>query len=355
MTEPPYLRIVTELRGRIADGRLAPGDRVPSTRQLARQWGVALATATKALTVLKQEGWVTARPRAGTVVAANLPGVPVSGLPAGEAARVTGSAEVSPANEPAGGGTRRAFHGERGPNRESTPTPTREPNRELNRDQVVRAAIEIADAEGLDALSMRGVAARLGVSTMSTYRHVVSKDQLVVLMADATFGELGYAPPHPAGWRPLLERVARTMWALYRRHPWLAQVTPLTRPLPLPNLLLHGEQMMAALDGHGFDATVRLDLQVMLYSHVQGLAVQLEGEVQAQARSGLTEDEWMEVHGPALGEIAASGRYPGFTALMSGFAETGGYDLDLDKIFELGLRTMLDGLALQLDRPATPA
>ncbi|MBC3992979.1 winged helix-turn-helix transcriptional regulator, partial [Streptomyces sp. AC563] len=67
--QPPYLRIVGELRRRIAEGELTPGDRVPSTRQIAREWGVALATATKALTTLRLEGLVVTRPRAGTVVA----------------------------------------------------------------------------------------------------------------------------------------------------------------------------------------------------------------------------------------------------------------------------------------------
>src|SRR4051794_21669953 len=163
--EPPYLRIARDLRARIVDGRLAPGDRVPSTRQLARRWNVALATATKALAELRREGLVEARPRAGTVVATR----PVE----------------RPAVRPEG---------------------------ELTRERVVRAAIAIADVEGLDALSMRGVAARLGTSTMSTYRHVANKEELVVLMADAVYGELGYPPPHPAGWRERLGRAGGPPW-----------------------------------------------------------------------------------------------------------------------------------------------
>jgi DNA-binding transcriptional regulator YhcF (GntR family) len=298
--EPPYLRIARDLRARIADGRLAPGDRVPSTRQLARRWNVALATATKALAELRREGLVEARARAGTVVASR----PVEPRPA----RAEG---------------------------------------ELTRARIVAAAIAIADAEGLDALSMRGVAARVGASTMSTYRHVANKDELVVLMADAAYGELGYPPPHPTGWRERLERAGRTLWALYRRHPWLAHVGLLTRPLPLPNLLAHSEQLLAALDGFGLDATERMDLEIVLYGHVQGVAMHLEREAQAAAASGLSEDGWMRVHGPALGAIAATGRYPGFSALMSAFGGDG-YDLDLDKIFELGLRALLDGFALRL-------
>jgi AcrR family transcriptional regulator len=223
------------------------------------------------------------------------------------------------------------------------------PRGAIGADELVRAAIAIADAEGLAALSMRGVAARLGVPTMSTYRHVESKERLISLMADAAYGELG-TDDGGGGWRAELEAVGRTLWMLYRRHPWLAHVTPLTRPLPLPNLLRHGEATLRTLAGQGLGAAERLDVQIVLYTHVQGLAVQLEAELQAQAATGLTEDDWMDVHGPGLAGIAATGRYPGFTALMDEIAAAGGYDFDLDRIFELGLKTLLDGLAVTVFR-----
>jgi AcrR family transcriptional regulator len=311
---PPYQRIVDDLRARIADGRLAPGDRVPSTRRLAKDWGVALATATKAMNLLCQEGVLLAQPRSGTVVA------PPSAAP-------------TVADHP----------------RPAAPAATDVPaaDTELSRERIVRAAIDIADAEGLDALSMRGVAAKLGVATMSIYRHVPGKDDLVVLMADAAFGEETYPAAPPPGWRAGLERVARALWTTFRRHPWLAHVTPVTRPLPLRGLLTHGEEMFRALDEFDLSATTRLDLQVMLYGHVQGLAMQLERETQAQAVTGLTPDAWIDRHGPALTAIADSGRYPGFRHLLAGFGPDG-YDLDLDKIFELGLRTLLDGLTVAL-------
>ena len=350
--EPPYRRIVAEIRRRIADGELAPGDRVPSTRQIAREWGVALATATKALTTLRHEGLVLALPRAGTVVAAPESGTGADTEPgAGAGTEPDTRAGAEHGRESAAesdGGAGPAVDRSR---REPRSSPVAE--HELTRDRIVRAAIEIADTEGLHALSMRGVAARLGVATMSTYRHVRSKDDLVMLMADAAFGEYEHSPRRPAGWRARLEDGGRALWAVYRRHPWLAQLNPLTRPLPLPNLLSYGEPILAALDEQGFDPATTLDLHVMLYSYVQGLAVNLEREAQAQATTGLSEDQWMELHGPALGSIAASGRHPAFAKLMSAFAEDG-YDLDLDELFELGLRTMLDGLALLIERRRPP-
>ncbi|KPC64699.1 TetR/AcrR family transcriptional regulator C-terminal domain-containing protein [Streptomyces chattanoogensis] len=300
--DPPYLRIVAVIRRRIADGELAPGDRVPSTRQIAAEWGVALATATKALTTLRLEGLVEARPRVGTVVAGAVPAAP--------------------------------------PRRRPSPAP--DPEQELSLDRIVRTAIEIADAEGLSALSMRGVAARLGVAAMSTYRYVPSKEDLVLHMADAAFGEESYPADAPENWRTRIELGARTLWSLYRKHPWLAQLGSLTRPLLVPNLIVHGEWVLGALDGHGLDPTTLFDIHVLLYSHVQGLAMHLEMEAHAEAATGQSEDQWMDSRAPALQELVESGRFPAFTKVVGAFEE--GYDLRLDALFEFGLKALLDGL-----------
>ncbi|MGW6981346.1 GntR family transcriptional regulator [Streptomyces sp. NPDC054932] len=309
--DPPYLRIVAAIRQRIADGELAPGDRVPSTRQIAAQWGVALATATKALTTLRLEGLVEARPRIGTVVAGSTPLAP---------AAAPRSRPSPAANTPAAPAS----------------------DQELTLDRIVRSAIDIADAEGLAGLSMRGVAARLGVAAMSTYRYVPSKEDLVLLMADAAFGEESYPAEAPAHWRARIEMGARTLWGLYRKHPWLAQISSLTRPLLLPNLLVHGEWMLAALDGHGLDPTTLFDIHVLLYSHVQGLAVHMEMEANAEAATGQSEDQWMDSRAPVLQELVDSGRFPTFARIVGSFED--GYDLRLDALFESGLRALLDGL-----------
>ncbi|MFI5609034.1 TetR/AcrR family transcriptional regulator C-terminal domain-containing protein [Amycolatopsis sp. NPDC051903] len=306
MTEQRYLEIAAELRRRIVDGELAPGAKVPSTRRVAAEWGVATATAAKALAALSQEGLVRAEPRSGTVVA----------------------------------GARPAAKGR-----------TRPPG--LSQERIVRTAITIADEEGLSALSMRGVAARLGVAGMAPYRYVAGRDELVVLMADAAFGERGYPARPPAGWRERLELAGRTMWSLYRRHPWLAQLSPITRPLPLPNLATHAEQALTALDGHGLSAAAMCDLHVLFFSYVQGVAVHLERERHAAGTSGLTEEEWMTAQAPGHAAMLSSGRFPVFARVLATL-ESEGYDLDLDELFELGLRSLLDGIALKLENAPTP-
>ncbi|GII89666.1 GntR family transcriptional regulator [Sphaerisporangium siamense] len=293
----PYLRIADELRRRIRTGELVPGDKAPSTRALARDFQVAAATAVRALAVLKDEGLLEARPRSGTVVAATL------GRPRRRA-----------------GGT------------------------ELTRERIVREAIATADAEGLGAVTIRAVAARLGVPPAAIYRHVRGRDELVRTMADLAYSEERYTAG-PLGRRERLETVARTLWRTYRRHPWLPHLTPLSRPLPLPGLLRHGEQMLRALDGLGLPPAAMLSIEVLIYGYVQGFAVHLERETQAMAATGLSGDQWMDTQERAMNALIASGRAPLFTGLMRRL-DTNGYDFDLDELFEFGLRTLLDGLAV---------
>src|SRR5918998_677812 len=156
VTETTSARIAADLRTRIAAGEFGPGDRVPSTRELTRRWGVAMATATRALSLLQDEGVLRSVRGVGTVVAARP-----------SATRPT--------------------------RRRTTQSPARE--------DVVRAAIAVADAEGLATLSMRRIAAELGIPTMTLYQHVAGKDELVTLMIDRAFGEEPL-PARPApDWR----------------------------------------------------------------------------------------------------------------------------------------------------------
>src|SRR6266536_5823191 len=198
---PPYVRIATELRRRITSGELGVGDRLPSARQITQEWGVAIATATKVLATLRRAGLARPVPGVGTVVAA-----------------------PSQVDTP-----RR---------REVEPGPTRE--------AIVRAAIRIADEEGLSALSMRRVAAEFGLAAMSLYRHVSGKDELLLLMTDAVYGE-EQLPDSVPDWRGALELHARRQWAACRRHPWIARLISFTRPMLAPNGMAYTEWAMRVL------------------------------------------------------------------------------------------------------------
>jgi AcrR family transcriptional regulator len=309
----PYLRIVAEIRGRIERGDLAPGDPVPSARQITRDWGVAIATATKVLTTLRHEGLVRAVPGIGTLVRHPPTARPARRQPSPAPRRPTGL-----------------------PARRQPPPAGAE---ELSVGRIVRAGIALADAEGLPAVSMRRVAAALGVATMSLYRHVPQKEELVLLMADAAFGEQPPPARRVGDWRAQLEREARVQWAGYQRHRWLAQVISLTRPQVLPNGIAHTEWTLGAFDGLGLDPATALHATVTLFGYVRGIALNLETQARDEQDSGVTDDEWMRAQDGVFAEIFAN-RFPHLAALAAGPVE-----LDLESLFDFGLRRLLDGYA----------
>ncbi|WP_328526416.1 GntR family transcriptional regulator [Kribbella sp. NBC_00359] len=306
MGAAPYQVIAAELRRRIEAGELKPGDRVPSTRALVRDFGVAMATATKALQALQQERLVHASPGVGTVV----------GPPPRSAAR----------SRPAG--ARRAVPADGG--------------LDLHRDEVVRMGIAIADAEGLGALSMRRIAAELGVSTMALYRYVGGKDALVLQMVDTAMGEFPLTEA-PDGWRDGVAAVARSQWAAYRRHLWLASAVSLGRPQLLPNLLPHTDAVLRAL--RGVDKSDALYAAISVFAFVRGVALAMETEAYAEQDTGLTADEWVDRQSGQMAALVATGNLIGFRELL---ADGFDFDYDLDRLFEFGLGLVLDGLEVRL-------
>jgi AcrR family transcriptional regulator len=290
-----YEQIVAEIRRRIESGELRPGDRVPSARAITREWGVAIATATKAHAALRAAGLTTARPGVGTVVA-------------------------GPA--PSKGG-------------------------DLSRERIVAEAVAIAGRDGLAELSMRRIAAALNVATMSLYRHVPSRDELVLAMIDAALGDLRVPARYSGDWRADLDHCARALWQTFQRHPWLGPSMSMTRPQPAPNALRLGEWLMGALSPTGLGVTDRLLVQVLLFSFVRGVASSLEPEAEAVRDTGMTDDEWMEHQGSAFAEFAARNPAPHYEQL---FRDELDFEFDLDVLFEFGLARFLDGLAVWINR-----
>jgi DNA-binding transcriptional regulator YhcF (GntR family) len=298
MEAPPYVRIVDSIRARIESGELAPGERVPSTRAIVAEFGVAMATASKALAALRSDGAVRAVPGVGTVV-------------------TEPTATAAPRSHPA-------------PAKESS---------DLGRATIVRAAVAIADVEGIEALSMRRVAASLGSGAMSLYRHVPGKDELLLLMRDAVFAELPLPPEPPSSWRAALELTARTQWRLYRRHSWLARTTSLTRPYAGPNQLPFSEWNLRVLGELGFDDDTTFHLHLSLFSFVHGSASSLEAEHREEADTGLTGDDWLRQREGASRSTLGSGAFPVSERVFG----APGLRLDLDALFEFGLARLLDG------------
>lgn len=311
--DPPYRRIVAEFRTRILAGDLRPGDRVPSIRQIAQRWGVAVATATKVVAALRDEGLVEAKVGAGTVV---------SSARASRMERPAGPAGLPVARQPG------------------------VPKGSLNRRHVLRTAITIADAEGLGAVSMRRLAAELGAGPMSLYRHVTGKDELVTQMADEVFGEVELPVPGPEGWRAKLELIAHRQWELSRRHLWLPRAVSFTRPLLVPNMMAHTEWTLRALDELGLPMETRLREALTLPALVRTVALSMAEETEAEQETGVTLDGWWLLQRKRADELLSTGQFPLLAMLPEETVS------DLDGMFDYILARHLDGFAVMLSRGA---
>ncbi|MBF6329346.1 TetR/AcrR family transcriptional regulator C-terminal domain-containing protein [Nocardia transvalensis] len=304
--EPPYQRIASEIRHRIETGSLQPGDLVPSTRQLTRRYGVAMATATKALSLLQRDGLVEPVAGVGTVV------------------RLRTAASSAPR-----------------PVRPARPTVA---DQRPHREAIVRTGIDIADAEGLRAVSMRRIGAELGVGAMALYRHVANKEELSALMADAVFGEQPLPEPGPTDWLARLEFLARHRWRMCRRHPWVAGLAAsLVDPPLLPNAIAQVEWSLVGARELGLEPIAVARAMITVAGYVTGIAVSWATE----SRSAGEPDGFRRVSdAAAVDAVFGSGRFPLVAEL-----EVDDEDLnDLDAMFEFGLRRQLDGLAAYLGR-----
>ena len=216
----------------------------------------------------------------------------------------------------------------------------------LTSDQIVGAAVRIADEEGVQALSMRRLATDLNSGTTSLYRHVAGKDDLIDLMVDAVYGEVEL-PERPSGqWRVDLRFVAQTSRAMMRRHPWLATATA-SRPPIGPNALRHFDFALTAAGTVSKDITKASGLLGAVGNYVLGAVVNELAEQEAQRRTGMTEDQWRSAVSPYIAEVLAGGRYPEVSRRIREAR-----DLDHDAQFEVGLECLLDGIAARVEKPA---
>ncbi|MER6674572.1 TetR/AcrR family transcriptional regulator [Streptomyces sp. NPDC000983] len=225
--------------------------------------------------------------------------------------------------------------------------PSRGPRPTLTIDRIVEAAVRVADTEGLEAASMRRVAAELGTGTMSLYRYVPGKGELLDLMLDHV--QRPSQDPDGFGdgsWRSALEALGRATLELYRRHPWLLQVNQ-TRPLLGPSALDGMEKMLARIKPMGLSDPELVSAIIMIDGYVVGAARTQLYQREAERRTGLTDAEFWQAQTPILEKVLTSGRYPLLAALDE---DTWGPDFDH---FEFGLQRILDGLEVCVARRRT--
>ncbi|SDW67712.1 regulatory protein, tetR family [Amycolatopsis xylanica] len=214
---------------------------------------------------------------------------------------------------------------------------------------IVGAGVEIADADGLDAVSMRKVAEHLGVGAMSLYGHVPGKEDLTALMVDSVCGELYDHDIEADGWRAAMRYVAARNWALYERHPWLLDARS-TRPALGPNVSRKYETELRPLDGIGL-SDVEMDAALTLVlTHVESTARVHRGSARTKADSGMSDAEWWAVVAPVLeqvmagADLALSARVGGAVGARFNAAQSAEHAL------AFGLDTILDGIEARISR-----
>jgi AcrR family transcriptional regulator len=219
----------------------------------------------------------------------------------------------------------------------------RGPRPSLSGEQIVAAAIQIADREGLGGLSMRRLADELGITAMSLYGYVPGKAELLDVMADRAYGEITLPGVPATTWRARLAALAQQHWTLLLSHPWLLQISA-SRPLLGPGMTALYDAELTAVDGLGL-TDIDMDLIVsLLDDYVRGAARGAVEAAGAQDRTGMTDQQWWETYGPLLAEVLNQASYP--VAVRVGTAAGAEYGTAHDpaRSFRFGLQRVIDGI-----------
>lgn len=239
------------------------------------------------------------------------------------------------------------------------PPRTRGPQPATSREEIVAAAVAVADVSGLDGLSMRAIAESLGIGTMSLYRYVPGKNELVALMVDAVWGET--TPQLDGGtWRAQMEELARLEWDMYHRHPWMLSA-PLGRTAPGPMAARKYEANLAAAlrTGLPLEEVARC---VWAIDHlVVGTAKASTENAAFVAETGVTVVEWWERQEDIIGSAITAGDYPTLRSIVEAgafhsahsAARADAHDGFTDD-FEYALGLALDGLEARVARQSGP-
>jgi AcrR family transcriptional regulator len=223
--------------------------------------------------------------------------------------------------------------------------PQRGPKREMSVERIVDAAVELADAEGIAAVSMAAVAARLGYTPMSLYRYVSAKDDLLLLMQEEATG----VPPEEAAsgsWRERLEVIYRAQVELYLRHPWVVEIPILGSPTT-PNGASWMEAGLAALEDTPLTVPERLAVMLMVTGAARWAGIVLTGYARTEARDGVPAAEITAREDALYRQLITADGYPHLRAAIDADVF-----LDASDPFSFGLARALDGVSSYLDAAA---
>lgn len=233
------------------------------------------------------------------------------------------------------------------------PTPKRGPKSRVSVADLVTAAVAIADAEGIDAVSTRRVAETVGISPMSFYTHIPDKAVLLDLMLDAVAtAQSGEGTPafHPDNWRANVTLVARSFRNFYLAHPWALEIGT-HRPVLGPNTIRAYDNFLSVFDGLGL-GEVEMDLCVILVAnYVHGAVRDVVRANMVKAQTGMSDDEWWYTIVPFL-ETMDFSPYPVASRVGAVVGELYGLG-NPDLAFDFGLERILDGLERLIEGKAS--
>ncbi|MEU6408707.1 TetR/AcrR family transcriptional regulator C-terminal domain-containing protein [Microbispora sp. NPDC046933] len=213
----------------------------------------------------------------------------------------------------------------------------------LSRDQIVRAAVELLDAEGLDALSMRKLGARLGAGATSLYWHVANKDELIELVMDEVYS--GVVLPEAADWRETAGVFAYAMRQAVFDHPWSASLIGVVPALG-PNALTASDRLMGAFIRAGFEGIDVDYAMTAVVSYTLGATIPEVAFLSSLEATGKSMTELQAAVDPVMAKVAAD--RPNLLERYRSYAK------DFDPLvarrlaFDFGLTALLDGLGTRL-------
>jgi AcrR family transcriptional regulator len=219
----------------------------------------------------------------------------------------------------------------------------RGPRPSLSGEQIVAKAIELADSGGLAGLSMRKLADELGITPMSLYGYVPGKTELLDVMADRAYSEITSRGDPADPWQARLAELAQQHWAVLLSHAWLLHIAA-SRPLLGPHVTALYDAELAAVDGLGL-TDIDMDLIVSLVDdYVRGAARGVTEAADAQARTGMSDQQWWEAYGPLLAEVLDPARYPTAVRVGTAAGQEYGAAHDPARSFKFGLQRIIDGI-----------
>lgn len=216
----------------------------------------------------------------------------------------------------------------------------------LSRERIVRAAIAIADAEGLVAVSLRRIAAALTAGPMRLYGYVATKEELLELMVDAIFGEMLAAQPEGSDWREALRSFAHRTRKAAGDHPWFIELLGGRMHLG-PNALSFLEASLAALNNApGFaDIDAVMAAVNAVNAYVLGAIRGEQSELRAEKESGMNKSQWQLASQPYIYRLLETGRFPTLAKVVKEATHP-----PREVVFERGLECLLDGIAARFAR-----